>query len=115
MVLDEIFKFQKLSEGFIEELIKDSISINWNIISIHQELSEEFIHEYRVLLNWDHISQYQKLSEKFIEEHKGRVRWYIVLIYQDLSVEFKVKYKEFFNNIIKELQERLSRLQNVTY
>ena len=54
-----------------KELGTDLISINgidWNNISKHQKLSENFIREFQDKVNWYNISNYQKLSEKFIKE-----------------------------------------------
>ena len=110
IVWEEVFQFQKVSEEFLQNCIKESVRIDWRLISIHQKLSEEFMHEYRFLLEWGHLSKNQKLSEKLIEEHKDMVRWYEIFIYQDISVEFKKKNREFLDNMIQILHERIRSL-----
>jgi hypothetical protein len=52
-----------LPEWFIE---KYETVVNWDTISIHQDLSEQFIEKYIDQVNLDLISQYQKLTNKFI-------------------------------------------------
>jgi hypothetical protein len=66
--------------------------MNWNCISIHQNLSEDFIREFKDKVDWINISTYQKLSEKFIKEFKDYVDWNCVSTYQKLSKKF---IKEF--------------------
>ena len=40
--------------------------VNWKKISCNQDLSEDFIREFKEKLDWDWISEYQDLSEDFI-------------------------------------------------
>lgn len=47
--------------------------IQWNYISEFQELSEDFIREFKDKVYWHWISKYQKLSENFIREFKHRL------------------------------------------
>ena len=82
---DYISIHQKLSEEFIKENFD---KVNWDYISIHQKLSEEFIKENFDKVNWDFISQYQKLSEEFIKENSDKVNWDFISQYQKLSEEF---------------------------
>ena len=66
-VINEIEKLVKeLNLNCIIEQFKEKV--DWNYISIHQKLSEDFIRECKEKVNWDIISIYQKLSEDFIHE-----------------------------------------------
>lgn len=47
--------------------------IDWNFISNHLELSEEFIKEFKDHLDWENIFIYQNISYKFITKFKNRV------------------------------------------
>ena len=47
--------------------------IEWGCISRCQNLSEDFIREFRNKVSWPWISKHQKLSNEFIEEFKDRL------------------------------------------
>ena len=76
---------RKLTENFIR---KFADFVSWDIISIYQHLSEDFIREFKYWVNWYSISMYQHLSEGFIREFKDMVYWNTVSTYQRLSKEF---------------------------
>jgi len=71
--------------------------LDWYIISISQDLSEEFIEKYKDKLDWNCISIYQKLSEEFIEKYKNKVSWYYISKHQKLSDNFIEKYRNYLN------------------
>jgi len=90
---------------YIESII-DEGSINWELISIHQKLSEKFIRKFQDKVNWEWISQFQKLSENFIREFQDKVDWWYIIVYQNLSQDFitEMKLKGMF---IKNLKENI--------
>ena len=88
---DMISIFQELSEEFIERHSKE---VDWYFISIHQELSESFIERYFDKIDWFWISKHQKLSESFIEKHSDKVDWGMILIFQKLSDGFIKKHSK---------------------
>ena len=49
--------------------------IDWERISHHQKLSEDFIREFKDKVDWENISACKKLSEDFIREFKDKVDW----------------------------------------
>jgi hypothetical protein len=55
----------KFTKEFIE---KFQDKVNWEDISINQELSEEFMEGFQDKIDWEGISYGQKLSENFIEK-----------------------------------------------
>ena len=92
----------KLSEKFIEELVKlTKISgnkktgikskVDWDAISMYQDLSESFIHKHADDVNWTHILMYQDITPEFKEAHKN----YITLQEQglDLNTLKKIRRK----------------------
>ncbi|MFH1526369.1 MAG: hypothetical protein ABIG69_06910 [Bacteroidota bacterium] len=81
---------QKLSEDFIREF---QYKVNWNQISKYQKLSEDFIREFQDKVYWICISKYQKLSEDFIREFKNKVYWDYISCYQKLSSKFRKEFK----------------------
>ena len=76
-VLDRIFEETGIKYNSIK-------NINWKEISIHKNLSENFIREFRNDVNWYWISRYQKLSENFIREFQKEVDWEHISEYQKL-------------------------------
>jgi len=77
--------------------------VDWEWISIHQKLSENFIREFKDKVYWGRISAYQKLSENFIREFKDKVDWVWISEYQKLSEDFirEFKNKVYWGNISK--------------
>ena len=68
----------------IEEFRKNPDNQNWENISCHQKLSEEFIREFQHKVKWRIVSYYQTLSESFIREFQDKVDWYIISYKQKL-------------------------------
>ena len=66
----------------------------WEDISKHQKLSEDFIREFQDKVCWLLISKYQKLSESFIREFQHKVDWVFISVYQKLSNEFIEEFKD---------------------
>ena len=48
---------------------------NWLSLSIHKDLTEDFIREFADKVDWGWISMYQYLSEDFIKESQHLVDW----------------------------------------
>ena len=68
--------------------------INWEYISEHQKLSEDFIREFQDKVDWEYISAYQKLSEDFIREFQDEVNWYEISKNQKLSEDFIREFQD---------------------
>ena len=80
-----------LSEEFIREF-KDKV--DWEYISISQMLSEDFIKEFQNKVDWTYISECQQLSEDFIKEFQNKVDWKMISSYQKLSEGFIREFKD---------------------
>ena len=90
-----------LSEEFIKEFQN---KVEWDYISIYQNLSEDFIRNEKPFIspmNWTYISEYQKLSENFIREFKNNVNWEYISKYQTLSEDFKKELFQYYNEEFK--------------
>ena len=75
-----IIEHKELSNDKIEDFVNNIIpqlNINenecWDIISINQKLSEEFIEKYQDKLNWSSISLFQDLSWDFIQKFSKKI------------------------------------------
>ena len=69
---------------------------DWETLSEHRGLTEDFIREFQFLVDWDTISKYQRLSEDFIREFQDKMNWYWISEYQYLSEDF---IREFKNRV----------------
>jgi hypothetical protein len=75
-----IIEHKQLSNDNIEDFIKNimpQININesefWDIISINQKLSEEFIEKYQDKIIWESISLFQELSWDIIKKFSKKI------------------------------------------
>ena len=91
---ESVSKHKSLTEDFIREFADE---VNWSCISANQHLSEEFIREFADELDWVGISLYQRLSEDFIREFKDEVGWYCVSKYHRLSEDFIREFADRLN------------------
>ena len=73
---------------------------NWEFLSMHRKLTENFIRKFADFVSWDIISIYQHLSEGFIKEFKDKVDWIHISRHQILSKEF---IEKFNNGVIMRL------------
>jgi len=48
--------------------MKKNCRVYWNDISKHQQLSEEFIREFKYVVDWKYIPKHQQVSKEFIRE-----------------------------------------------
>ena len=108
-----LIKCQNLSEDFIREFKHRMTFSNWDCISKHQKLSEDFIREFKDEVDWGYISRYQKLSEDLIREFHYKVDWEYISSYQKLSEdfirEFKDKVKWHYISAYQKLSEEFIR------
>ena len=93
-VLVKLKYYQQLSEDFIREF-KDKVS--WTYISQYQKLSLDFIKEFKDKVDWIYISIYQQLSLEFIREFQDKVNWDCISIYQKLSEDFIREFQDKVN------------------
>ena len=89
---DWISRLQNLSEDFIREFKYD---VNWQWISAYQTFSEEFIRYFQEYVYWEQISRQQKLSEDFIREFQNKLNMKILIqkypymsFLQDISIAY---------------------------
>ena len=68
--------------------------VDWEMVSLYQNCSENFIEEYKDRVDWIFISAYKKnLSEEFIEKYEDRVSWDCISGCQKLSEDFIRRFK----------------------
>jgi len=82
-----------IEDNLSEEDIIRKYYYNWEKISQHHHLTEEFIRNHKDKVVWTDISFYQNLSENFIREFQDKVKWNIISHSQILSEEFIEEFK----------------------
>jgi len=87
----------KLSEKFIDELVRLTKTGGNNKTG------------YKSRVDWDAISMYQNLSESFIHKHAEDVNWRYILAYQNISEEFREAHKDYITQ--EEQKTDLSKLK----
>lgn len=91
-----ICRYSKLSESMIEWLCDNTSytatstksytnKVDWDYISLFQDLSEEFIEKHSKEVNWRHILQKQNLSKSFKKKHQKDAESQEEILYIDDS------------------------------
>lgn len=85
---------QTLSEQFILDF-EEHLDIA--TVSIHQNLSTEFLYQNAVRMRMDFtvLGQFQRLSEEFIRDFKEEFDWRKLSLCQDLSDQFIIEMSEY--------------------
>jgi hypothetical protein len=90
---DEISEHKKLSEEFIEEFKSE---VDWINITMHQKLSENFFRKFEESVYWSVIN-YQIISEDFIREFEDRLSWNLISRHQKMSEDFICEFQHKIN------------------
>ena len=70
------------------------MKIDWLRISVSENLSEEFIREFKDKVSWGEISALQNLSEEFMRDYKDKIIWRNISRKQKLSNEFLIEFED---------------------
>ena len=81
----------RLPESTIRRFIQ---TVDWHSIAVYQQLSPEFLEEFRDRLNWGHVSQWQVLSEETIRRFQNYVIWPLICQFQRLSEDFIAEFAD---------------------
>ena len=66
----------------------------WNYVIQNQQLSEDFIREFKDKMDMQCVGTQQILTEKFLEEMKGKVAFLTIARHHTLSEQFIKKYAD---------------------
>ena len=89
--IHELITQLKLNSS-VDRFIQDDV--NWERISKHKNLSEDFMSQFKDKLDWNLISEHQILSEKALEDFKDLLNWKVIKMHQKLSESFVEKHKD---------------------
>lgn len=84
--------------GLLHPVYTNNIeNVNWEYISSHHVLTEDFMRAHHDRLDWWYISSCQNLSENFIRDFQHLVDWNSISKYQNLSIDFLKEFKDRVN------------------
>lgn len=84
--------YQELSEDFLNQY-KDVI--NWTAVSMRESLSEDLIRKFQDYIDWKFLSMLHPLSVEFIREFKDKLNWECLTMYREMDEEFIREFSEY--------------------
>jgi hypothetical protein len=88
----------KLSDNFLRKYIDKFTDSEWRSISVFQNLSLDFIRDFKDKLDWLQIYKNQELTEDFIEEMDHKTYWDVITSHQKyLSEQFIERHSNEIN------------------
>lgn len=83
--------------GVVMKMIReeDPASLDWNMLCMTEDFSEEFMEEFSDYMKWDKISKYQLMSPAFMQKHIAELDSRNFTEYQNLSESFMEENSEF--------------------
>ena len=85
-----IFEYNIVPETFLHKYSSEFDSEVWSVVSAFQELSEDFMCEYKDKLDWEEISQNQRFSKEFATRFKDKIEWTHVITRQMFDFDFLI-------------------------
>jgi len=82
--------------------------INWRLLSLYHNLSEDVIREFQDKVDWYYIANSQTLSENFIRDFKHKMSSREISFYQKLSEDFMRESIDYINFSEIALKQKLS-------
>lgn len=86
--------------------------VNWNYITSHLSMSQDFMLAFKGRLNWQIVSRYQFMTEDFIEKYKDEFNfnWYHICKskYINASDEFKLRHRKKYKFDKEILRKRIT-------
>ncbi len=86
--IELLCKTQTIDDHVLRDFISNNLNVCFDTISWRQDLSEDFIREYFMLLDKDDIVSFQKLSEKFMEDMWDHLNIELLSSHQRISYSF---------------------------
>jgi hypothetical protein len=90
----KVMKNRKLTLDFIK---KYKGQMDWLSLSCYQELTDEFIDEFKEEIYWDAISERKDLSIDFLRKYKEKIIWYEYTTYNKLEEETIIEFAQYLD------------------
>lgn len=106
MLPEAVAKSDNLTDEVIE---KCGAVINWRLISLHRELTEEFIEKYKDKLDWDIICC-RSIDIDLLDKYASYLKWDMISIWCRLTRKFIIKHKDKLDLNILEQRKYLYKI-----
>ena len=80
-------------------LTQNKRELNWNLISLNHNLSEESIEKYEKFIIWNNISMGKKFTFDFLEKYREKLDWSYIWQGPNLSDDLVNKFHEYFTTL----------------
>lgn len=110
-----IFEYNIVSsEEFLRKYSSEYNKEVWSVISAYQDLSEDFMCEFKDYLDWYEISQNQQFSEEFAIRFKLLLEWDVVISRNIFTFDFILQNALLTDDVVYRLgQSYTSDLRNI--
>ena len=98
-----VFEYNKVSEELLRKYCSEFDPEVWSVVSASQELSEDFMCEFKDKLNWGEISKNQKFSEEFAIRFKLLLEWDVVICRSLFTFDFILQNAVLTNDVVYRL------------
>ena len=98
-----VFEHHKVSEALLRKYCSEFEQKVWSVVSACQELSEDFMCEFKDKLNWGEISQNQKFSEEFAIRFKLLLEWDVIIGRSLFTFDFILQNAVLTNDVVYRL------------
>ncbi|CAG7581404.1 MAG: gp563 [uncultured marine phage] len=112
--------YMTLEDADIRSLSWPTNIINWNYISMRDDLSIEFVREFKDMVNWKFVSINISFTEEEMEEFSEFIDWKMATICQVYSEDFSEKHeltqyvdemKKSSIELVKEFNDRTKEVE----
>lgn len=109
-----VFEHNQVSEELLRKYCSEFDSEVWSVVSACQELSEDFMCEFKDELDWSEISQNQRFSEEFAVRFKLLLEWEYIIGRNMFTFDFILQNAILSEGVVSRLgQSYTSDIGNV--
>lgn len=98
-----VFEYNQVSETFLRKHHSEFDREVWSVISAFQELSEDFMCEFKDELDWIEISQNQRFSEEFAVQFKLLLDWEAIIGRNIFTFDFILQNTVLSDGVVSRL------------
>jgi hypothetical protein len=101
-----VFEYNQVSETFLRKHHSEFDREVWSVISAFQELSEDFMCEFKDELDWIEISQNQRFSEEFAVQFKLLLDWEAIIGRNIFTFDFILQNTVLSDGVVSRLGQK---------
>lgn len=101
-----VFEYNQVSETMLRKHHSEFDREVWSVISAFQELSEDFMCEFKDELDWLEISQNQRFSEEFAVQFKLLLDWEAIIGRNIFTFDFILQNAVLSDGVVSRLGQK---------